>query len=71
VESDTLPRMPARKHYQDAWDIMRLRLPPGTCALIEGAARKGESRTDLIRRAIEAELQRREAGAAKSKTKKK
>ncbi len=52
--------MPARKRHHEPWDIMRLRLPPETFARIDKV--RGEtSRTEVIRQALERELQRREA----------
>ena len=63
-ESDKLRRVPARKHYRDAWDIMRLRLPPGTFARIAAHTRE---RTEFIRTAVERELQRREGELASKK----
>jgi hypothetical protein len=70
LESGTPQRMPARKQYGDAWDIMRLRLPPGTFARID-KVRGSETKTELLRRALEGELQRREAGLKKPDTTKK
>jgi hypothetical protein len=64
-ESETPRRMPARKHYEGEWDIMRLRLPPGTFARIQNALKKPETKTELIRAAIERELLRREAESKK------
>ena len=66
-ESDKLRRVPARKHYRDAWDIMRLRLPPGTFARIVAHTKE---RTEFIRAAVERELQRREEEAKKRKKRK-
>jgi hypothetical protein len=60
-ESDKLRRVPARKHYEAEWDIMRLRLPPGTFVRIQRVLKKDETKTELVRAALEAELRRREA----------
>jgi hypothetical protein len=60
LESDKVHPVPARKRFHDAWDIMRLRLPPGTFARIQKVLKSGETKTEVIRTALEQELQRRE-----------
>ncbi len=52
--------MPARKRHTDPWNIMRLRLPPGTFVRIQKVLKQDESKTELIREALERELKRRE-----------
>jgi len=48
---------------------MVARFPAGTLARIDAVRRKGEYRTDLVWRAVEQELARRETKSAKRKTK--
>ncbi len=70
LESDKVYPVPARKRFHEDWDIMRLRLPPGTFARIQKALKSGETKTELIRIALEQELQRREASHEVPKSRK-
>ncbi len=47
-----------RKHIND--EAISARFPQGTLARIKAALRKAESQAELIRQAVEAELDRRE-----------
>ncbi len=59
--------MPARKQHKCPWDIMRLRLPPGTFVRMQKVLKVWETRTELIRIALEQELTRREAEKKRTK----
>jgi hypothetical protein len=51
-----------RKPQSALADLMQARLPLGTFARMDRVLRGGELRSAFLRRAVEAELQRREAG---------
>jgi hypothetical protein len=58
VTCDMRPRMGRKKLWPERMDAM---LPDGTFERMDEARLPGETRTDLIRLAVERELQRREA----------
>lgn len=63
--------MPARVGRKRLWsEDMGARFPAGTFARMKRVLGPKESKTDLVRRAVEAELARREGLAKRSRPKK-
>jgi hypothetical protein len=57
IESDNQPRVGRKKRW---YEIMGAPFPKGTFARMDAVLRGKEDRTDLVREAVERELERRE-----------